>query len=251
MSVRKRTWTTRKGESKEAWIVDCFDKNGVRHITTFQTKGEADDHAAKTRINVKRGQHTAPSKSITVAEACDKWIKRVEADGRERGTIDQYRQHAKLHIIPRIGKVKLANLGAKAEDFRENLLANLSRPMADKVMVSFQQMLKSNKYSHVAQGITISMSKRDKRTAIFRSSLRLSAWWMLRQTSALGHWCCLLPLPACGRANCVACGGQTSTSKRASFMCGSEPMAIAKSVTLSRKAVGAPFLSTSPRWGMR
>jgi integrase len=163
MSVRKRTWINARGETKEAWIVDTFDKDGIRHIKTFQTKDEAEDHAAKTRINVKRGQHTAPSKSITVAEACDKWIKRVDADGRERSTLDQYRQHAKLHIIPRLGKIKLANLEAKAEDFRENLLANLSRPMAHKVMVSFRQMLKSNKYSHVAQGITISMPRRDKR----------------------------------------------------------------------------------------
>src|SRR5262249_48073110 len=147
MSVRKRTWKTSQGEIKEAWIVDCFDKDGVRHIKTFQTKGEADDHAAKTRINIKRGMHTAPSKSITVAEACDKWIKRVEADGKERSTLDQYRQHAKLHIIPRLGKFKLANLEMKVEDFREDLLANLSRPLARKVLVSFQQMLKSNKYA--------------------------------------------------------------------------------------------------------
>jgi integrase len=163
MSVRKRTWKTRHGEIKEAFIVDTFDKNGVRHIKTFATKNEADDHAAQTRINVKRGTHVAPSKSITVADACDKWIKRVEADGKERSTIDQYRQHAKLHIIPKLGKVRLANLEMKVEDFREDLLANLSRPMARKVLISLRQMLKSNKYGHVADGITIKLPKRDKR----------------------------------------------------------------------------------------
>jgi len=163
MSVRKRTWTNAKGETKEAWIVDTFDKDGIRHIKTFQTRGEADDYAATTRINVKRGLHTAPSKSITVADACDKWIKHVIADGRERGTVAQYEQHARIHIIPRIGNVKLANLEAAAEAFREDLLATLSRPMARKVMVSFHQMLKSNRYGHVAQGVTIQVSKRDKR----------------------------------------------------------------------------------------
>ena len=30
MSVRKRTWTTRKGEAKEAWIVDYADGTGQR-----------------------------------------------------------------------------------------------------------------------------------------------------------------------------------------------------------------------------
>ena len=32
MSVRKRTWTTRKGEMKEAWVVDYADQNGKRHL---------------------------------------------------------------------------------------------------------------------------------------------------------------------------------------------------------------------------
>jgi integrase len=163
MSVRKRTWTTKNGETKEAWIVDCIDKDGIRHIKTFTTKGEADDHAAKTRLNVKRGMHTAPSKSITVAEARDKWIKRVEADGKERSTLDQYRQHTELHIVPRLGNVRLATLEDKVEGFREDLLANLSRPLARKVMVSFRQMLKSNKYGHVGADVSIKSDKRDKR----------------------------------------------------------------------------------------
>lgn len=164
MSVRKRTWTVKStGEIKEAFIVDYRDKNGHRAIETFKTKGEADDYAAKVRIDVKRGAHIAPSKSITVAEACDRWIKRVIADGRERSTVDQYKQHAYLHIIPRLGKVKLANLEAMAEGFREDLLAKLSRPMAQKVMVSFHQMLKSNKYGHIAQDIRIKMPRRDRR----------------------------------------------------------------------------------------
>jgi len=163
MSVRKRTWKTRTGEQKESWIVDYADQSGDRHIQTFQTKGEADDYAAKTHINVRRGTHIAPSKSITAEEACDKWIKRAIADGRERSTVDQYRQHAEIHIKPRIGKVKLTNLETKAEDFREQLLANLSRAMAKKVMVSLHQMLKANRHAHIAQDVKIVIPKRDKR----------------------------------------------------------------------------------------
>jgi integrase len=30
MSVRKRTWTTAKGEKKEAWIVDYVDQDVVQ-----------------------------------------------------------------------------------------------------------------------------------------------------------------------------------------------------------------------------
>src|SRR5262245_43910305 len=138
MSVRKRTWKTTKGETKQAFIADLFDKDGHRHIKTFATEGEAEDYAAQARINRKRGMHTAPSKSITVADACDKWIKRVQAEGRERSTLDQYRTHITRHIVPIIGKVRLANLETKAERFREKLLADLSRPLARKVLTSFQ-----------------------------------------------------------------------------------------------------------------
>ncbi len=38
MSVRKRVWVTRTGESKMAWVVDYVDGTGERHIRTFQTK---------------------------------------------------------------------------------------------------------------------------------------------------------------------------------------------------------------------
>ena len=44
MSVRKRKWTTRSGEVKEAWIVD-YAKDGKRHIGTFKKKKEADAYA--------------------------------------------------------------------------------------------------------------------------------------------------------------------------------------------------------------
>src|SRR6516165_3208403 len=133
MSVRKRKWTTRLGEAKEAWIVDYVDQQGDRHIHTFARKKEADDYRATVKVDVRHGTHTAPSKSITVAAAAESWIKRVEAEGRERTTVRQYRQHVNLHIMPRIGRLKLAHLTpARIETFRDDLLANLSRPLARK-----------------------------------------------------------------------------------------------------------------------
>ena len=53
MSVRKRTWKTRKGEAREAFIVDYFDQDGERHIRTFEREKDAKDYAAKVRIDVK------------------------------------------------------------------------------------------------------------------------------------------------------------------------------------------------------
>src|SRR5262245_36800551 len=69
MSVRKRTWTTRKGEAREAWIVQYSDQDGIDRIKTFARKKEADDYHDTVKVDVRQGVHTPHSKSITVAEA--------------------------------------------------------------------------------------------------------------------------------------------------------------------------------------
>jgi integrase len=164
MSVRKRTWTTRKGEQKESWIVDYVDQAGDRHIQTFERKKDADEYHAKVKVDVRAGMHTAPSKSISVAEACDNWIKRVEADGREQGTLRQYEQHVRLHIVPRIGPWKLSSLTHQTiEKFRDDLLEGTSRPMARKVLTSLKSILRASKFAHVAADVRVKRVKRDER----------------------------------------------------------------------------------------
>jgi integrase len=169
MSVRKRTWTTRLGERKEAWIVDYADQDGDRHIETYPKKKDADARHAQVKVDVRHGRHTAPSKSITVTEAGQRWLKRVEADGREPSTLRQYQDHLDLHILPRVGKIKLANLTpARVEAFRDDLLANLSRVMAKKVLVSFKSMLKAAKYGYVASDVSIASQQREHKLEVGR-----------------------------------------------------------------------------------
>jgi integrase len=164
MSVRKREWTTRLGEKRQAWLVDYIDQDGDRHIQTYGRKKDADAHHDKVRVDVRHGVHTAASKSETVAEAAERWLNRVEAEGRERGTLAQYRQHVNLHIAPRIGRYKLAHLTpARVESFRDDLLANLSRPMARKVLTSFKSLLKAGKHAHIAADVSVGRSKRSER----------------------------------------------------------------------------------------
>jgi len=83
MSVRKRTWTTAGGEKKESWIVDYTDQDGDRHIQTFERKKDADAYHANVTVDVQKGVHTAVSKSITVKQASEDWIKSVAVEGRE------------------------------------------------------------------------------------------------------------------------------------------------------------------------
>jgi integrase len=167
MSVRKRTWTTKKGERKESWVVDYVDGEGDRVLKTFTKKKEADGFWANVRGEIERGEHVAASKSETVAEAAERWIKRVEAHGRERTTVRQYKTHLRLHILPRIGNVKLAHLNERrVEAFRDDLLASMSRPMARKVMTSLKSILKVARRSHVAANVKLERDKRARRLEV-------------------------------------------------------------------------------------
>ena len=110
MSVRKRRWKTSKGEEKTAWIVDYVDQQDERHIKTFAKKKEADAFAASTSVAIAKGEHVAESATVTVKEAGDMWLASAAEAGLERTTIDQYRQHLEIHIVPFIGREKLSRL---------------------------------------------------------------------------------------------------------------------------------------------
>jgi integrase len=142
MSVRKRVWTTRSGETKEAWIVD-YSVNGSRHIETFARKKDADEREAKVRVDVSKGVHIAPSKSITVAEAGELWIKACEGDELERATIDSYKQHLTLHINPYLGRYRLSQLTVPiVRKFKDDLRDSKRSPaMVKRVIGSLGALL--------------------------------------------------------------------------------------------------------------
>jgi integrase len=169
MSVRKRIWKTKKSEQRESWLVDYVDQQGKRHIQTFDRKRDADKYHATVRVDVRKGVHTAPSKSVTVAEAAQDWLTHVEREGRERSTLEQYRQHVRLHINPRLGLTKLAKLTApRVVTFRDELLGAISRPLSRAVLASLKSILRDahgrgNVAQNVAAGVKITASKRDQR----------------------------------------------------------------------------------------
>jgi len=53
-----------------------------------------------SEVEVRKGTHVAPSKSPTVAEAADTWLKEVKAGNIERTTLRHYEQHVAFHIVP-------------------------------------------------------------------------------------------------------------------------------------------------------
>jgi integrase len=163
MSVRKRVWTTRKGETKEAWIVD-YSVNGSRHIETFQRKKDADAREAQVTVDVGKGIHIAPSNSPTVAEAGELWIK--DAEGRlERATVESYRQHLDQHIAPYIGTLRLSQLSVPvARHFMDKLRTERrSAAMIKRVVGDLGSILADAQERGLAvQNVVRSLSRRRK-----------------------------------------------------------------------------------------
>ena len=235
MSVRKRKWMTRKGEAKEAWIVDYVDQDGQRHIETFKRKKEADAYAQQVGVDVRAGTHTPVSKSITVAKAAEDWISTSSWKGARRATLAHYRQHAE-HITDRIGNFKLASLTTpRVNAFRDDLLATMSRAMARKVLVEPQvdaarraapwQRRPERRPRRSSRSTPTSAARAGSRSAsIFRPRMRSRrsspAARALAAAAADGD----LHRPARVRAARTALA-RTSISRAASCMCASAPTA--------------------------
>lgn len=143
MSIRKRTWTNASGE-KTAWVVDYRDQNGKRRQKTFKRKKDADRWwSGQAGYEVAQGIHTAASASVTVGEAADLWLEHCRAEGLERSTIRQRRQHIELHIKPFVGCVKLSGLTApRVNAFLDDLRdKGQSLPMRRKVLTSLKTLV--------------------------------------------------------------------------------------------------------------
>ena len=53
--VKERTWTTKEGETRSAWIADYRDQQGVRRLKTFERKKDADAWLAQAKVESPSG----------------------------------------------------------------------------------------------------------------------------------------------------------------------------------------------------
>ncbi|MER9236411.1 site-specific integrase [Mesorhizobium sp. M0622] len=143
MSIRKRTWTTGKEETRTAWVVDYVDGKGTRRLKTFPKKKDADQFEATAKVEVREGSHVADSASVTVAAAGAFWIATGEDEGLERSSIDERKRHLKLHLEPFLGSTLLSHLTVPAvREFQDKLRKNgRSQVMTRKVIGSLGSLL--------------------------------------------------------------------------------------------------------------
>ncbi|OWQ95101.1 tyrosine-type recombinase/integrase [Sphingopyxis witflariensis] len=180
-SIRKRLWPGPDGTEKQAWIVDYRDGAGKRRFKQFPRKKDADAWLTSAAWEVSRGTHTADSQSVTVAQAANLWVKAAEANDRERGTIEQYKQLRDLHIVPLIGAEKLSRLSQpKVEAFRDQLLETRSRDMTGKAVRALSRILGDAQRrglvaQNVARDVKVTRSKRDKPKVVIPAKEELKA----------------------------------------------------------------------------
>lgn len=160
MSVRKRARKYKDGQIKETWVADYVDSRGERHTRTFDRKKDADAYHATVRVDVSKGVHT--STKMVMEEAANDWLTFVQGEGREEATLAQYRAHVIHHIVPRIGREKLATLTKpRVEHLRDELVRDLTRVMAKKVLASLKAILKdAARRGNVAQNVALGTSVR-------------------------------------------------------------------------------------------
>ncbi len=171
-TIKKRTWTNDRGETKEAWQLRYIDSQGAERSKQFARKGDASAYLTKVGWEVSQGTHTPDSVSVTVSKAADLWVAATRAKGRERSTIKQYEEWAELHIKPLIGEKKLSQLTMPmVEMFKDSLLETRSAAMAGKVLSGLSMLISEAQRrglvaQNVAKGVKVVRSSRDRKRII-------------------------------------------------------------------------------------
>jgi integrase len=159
------------------------DSGGRRRSQNFPTAKEAKAFLQKTSSEMLQGVHTPASVSPTVTEAAALWIKRCERKGLETTTLAQYNQHVDLHIVPYIGKTKLAQLttAAAINSFIDRLHEEDRSPtMIEKVLGSLGAIFREARRRGLAviiptEDFDLDLPERDDPRAVIPTKVELRA----------------------------------------------------------------------------
>jgi integrase len=145
-SVYKRSWITRKGQTKTAWVVTWVERGGQQRRRQRASKRAAD--ALRLRVeNQLAGGASPGAADRAIGDIATAFL--VDFDGlvqtakREESTRRMYAQHVELHLRPfAIARVKAGELaGPDCLDYARALEAARSGAMAQRVFRTFRQIL--------------------------------------------------------------------------------------------------------------
>ena len=78
-TVRKRSWTTAKGEPRAAWTVDLVDSSGNRERRQFTSKAAANAFRIMLEGQLQKGTYRPDASRVTVGDVADAFLAYCEA----------------------------------------------------------------------------------------------------------------------------------------------------------------------------
>ncbi len=105
----------RRDPETDTWsfVVDLgVGTNGKRQQARrrgFATKKAAQAALDRLRVNAREGTHVAIDR-MTLGEYLDQWGETLAVAGRKPGTVASYRRNLRVHVIPRLGGIRLQAL---------------------------------------------------------------------------------------------------------------------------------------------
>lgn len=73
-SIRKRKWTTSKGEQRQGYAVDYFDRQGTRQRRQFESRAQANDFRITVENQMRSGTYRPEGDKITVVELAELFL---------------------------------------------------------------------------------------------------------------------------------------------------------------------------------
>jgi integrase len=150
-SVRKRSWKTKSGEAKAAWVVDYADNRGNRQRKHFTNKKAADAFRIHVEGQIQSGTYRPDADRVTVKQVCESFLEhcagRNERDERmTRKMLAVYRGHVNNHILHPdhgLGGRKLSQVTARSVgEFKDRLRsAGATVPTTRKVVATLHSVL--------------------------------------------------------------------------------------------------------------
>lgn len=168
-TIRKRTWRAPDGTERQSWQVDYRDAAGKRRSKQFDKKRDADAHLDGVKAELRAGTHVHARDSITLGEAADMLVTYSEAEKLQRSTVKRYRELGDIHLKPRLGARKLSEITLQmVKDLKVELLGDLSRPMAAKVLNHLSMVLNhavemGRVGKNIARTVKVEKPKRDSK----------------------------------------------------------------------------------------
>lgn len=140
-SIRRRRWTSAKGK-RVAWVVDYLDQLGKRRHRTFERKDQAEAFMVEAKHEIRQGLHAVHRESPRLADVAAQWLAAKRAEGLEEHTLRSYESASRLHLVPRIGSLKLSQITRPVvEGLKDELMGERSPATARSTVQQLRTIL--------------------------------------------------------------------------------------------------------------